>query len=351
MNKEKLTTEPAVLDGTKLWDEIFKAIVGVMPEQIFPVIKEVFGKAYPKGTSILILGAETSTFPGSSDRPPSSILMDVALLIADTDYYHFECQMENDREMSFRMFSYDAGFATTHRRKQDKKTGKGVVNFPRSVVIYPEKNDSIPDFLECPVIFPDGSSHIYRVPSSKIQSYSLRQIREKHLDLFIPYTILRLQPKLRKDIKNPLTIDELTAFLEEVILILDEELEDGYINNREYNNYHNLFRYAAYRVLKNHPDFLKEVYRMTESLIKLPSQIMDEMEEKMKEKIAEKEKELAYINTQLADKNNQLAYINIQLADKDNQLADKDNQLADMEAENRRLQELIAQMASGKHML
>ena len=62
MNEENLVTDPAVLDGTKLWDEIFKAMIGTMPEQIFPMIQEVYGKTYPKGTSITILGTETSTF-------------------------------------------------------------------------------------------------------------------------------------------------------------------------------------------------------------------------------------------------------------------------------------------------
>ena len=36
--------------GKNLWDEIFNTIVDVMPEQLFPLFKEVYGKEYPKGT-------------------------------------------------------------------------------------------------------------------------------------------------------------------------------------------------------------------------------------------------------------------------------------------------------------
>ena len=116
----------------------------------------------------------------------------------------------------------------------------------------------------------------------------------------------------------------MTGFLQEIILILEEELKDGYITEKEYSNYNELFHLAVKRVLKNYPKLLKEANKMTESVIKLPSQIMDEREAEIK----------AQMEAQMEEK-----------------IAEKDRQLANMEAENRRLQELIAQMASGKQML
>ncbi|MCH5280430.1 MAG: hypothetical protein J1E61_03105 [Lachnospiraceae bacterium] len=55
---------------------------------------------------------------------------------------------------------------------------------------------------------------------------------------------------------------------------------------------------------------------MTESVIKLPSQFMDEMEER--------------------------------IAEKDRQLADKDNQLADKDAKIRYLEEMLSQLMEEK---
>ena len=49
-------TEKTIPNGTRLWDEILKAIVDAMPEQLFPLFKEVYGKEYPKGTGT---GTET----------------------------------------------------------------------------------------------------------------------------------------------------------------------------------------------------------------------------------------------------------------------------------------------------
>ena len=64
MTKQKNLTEPAAIDGSKLWDEILKAIVSAMPSQLFPLFKEVYGREYPKDTSVrlLILSILVDTF-------------------------------------------------------------------------------------------------------------------------------------------------------------------------------------------------------------------------------------------------------------------------------------------------
>lgn len=115
-----LTTDPTVLVGDKLWDEILKAIVSAMPSQLFPLFKEVYGRDYPKDTPVVLLGSEISSFQENDNAPPTSTLMDIALLVADTDYYHLECQMKNDKEMVIRMFFYDVRFATTHTKTVDE---------------------------------------------------------------------------------------------------------------------------------------------------------------------------------------------------------------------------------------
>ena len=325
---KKTMSDPAVLDGTKLWDEILKAIVSAMPTQLFPLFKEVYGREYPKDTQIVVLGSETSSFPEEEEKPPTSTLMDIALLVAGTDYYHLECQMKNDNEMVIRMFAYDVRFAITHTKEVDKDTGEITLYFPRSVVIYPEKNDALPDYLKCRVVFQDNSEHIYQVPTVKIQTYSLKEIKEKHLALFIPYTILRLRPKLASDRKQPLTIEELTEFVKEAILVLEEKYADGYLTEKEYRNYTKLFRFAADRVLAKHPQMKEEVRRMTEPLIKLPSMIVKELE------------------LRIADQKMLLDDKDLKLKNKDAELKDKDAELKDKDAEIQYLKSLVEQLSS-----
>lgn len=318
---KKTMQNPAVIDGEKLWDEILKAIVSVMPSQLFPLFKEVYGREYPKDTPIVVLGSETSSFQEDSKEPPGSTLMDIALLVAGTDYYHLECQMKNDNEMVIRMFAYDVRFAMTHSKAMDTDTGEITLYFPRSVVIYPEKNNAIPDHLKCRVIFQDNSEHIYKIPTVKNQTYSLKEIKEKHLTLFIPYSILRLRPLLKAGCKHPLTQNELTEFVGEAILVLKEELHDGYLTEREYNDYVRLFHFAVDRVLRRHSQMREEVHRMTEPLIKLPSMIVDELQ------------------AEIADQKAEIAQQQALIADQESQLAGKD-------AEIRRLQELVNQLSA-----
>ena len=90
MYAQKPMTDPAALDGSKLWDEILKAIVQTMPSQLFSLLKEVYGRDYPKDTSIILLSSETSSFQEADKVPPNSTLMDIALLVGGTDYYHLE---------------------------------------------------------------------------------------------------------------------------------------------------------------------------------------------------------------------------------------------------------------------
>ncbi len=129
-----------------LWDEILKAIVDTMPEQLFPLFKEVYGKDYPKGTPITLLATESFTYQEKPDAPPGSRLSDIALLANGTDYYHLECQMHNDQRMVIRMIAYDLHFAMQHTASEDKE-GVVVIHFPRSTVIYPEKNRQLPESL------------------------------------------------------------------------------------------------------------------------------------------------------------------------------------------------------------
>ena len=162
MSEKETMTKTAVYDGRKLWDEILKAIVDTMPEQLFSLFREVYGKEYSKATSIVLLETETSTFWESTGKAPGSTLMDIALLVNGTDYYHLECQMKNDHEMVIRMFAYDVHFAITHTKALDEDTGEMILKFPYSAVIYPEGNSAVPDFLQCRILFGDNSEHIYK---------------------------------------------------------------------------------------------------------------------------------------------------------------------------------------------
>lgn len=291
------------IPGDKLWDEILKAIVYAMPKQLFPLIKEVYGKEYPPDTSVVFLETEHSTYLDQPDEPPSSNRMDISLLVANTDYYHIECQMENDQFMVIRMISYDLHYAIEHCTSKDARTDEIIIRFPHSMVLYPDQNSRLPESLQCRVIFQDNSEHIYRIPAIRIQSYSLEEIHRKHLNLFIPYLLLRLKPRITLK-SHPLTKKELTVFLKNIILILKDDLTNEYLTSREYDDYVNLLIRTSEHIFYHHPHFHKETVRMTRPLIYLPSMQMKDLEDKIAEKesaLAEKDSEIARLKKQIAD--------------------------------------------------
>ncbi|WP_276947887.1 DUF4398 domain-containing protein [Acetatifactor muris] len=293
-NANNGSNDTGSISGDRLWDEILKAIVDTMPEQLFPLFREAFGKEYPPGTPITLLRTEHSTYADNPDKSPSSNLMDITLLVADTDYYHLECQMRNDSQMVLRMLSYDLHFSLQHTTPPDPAAGEIVLRFPRSVVIYPDRNTALPDSLRCRLVFSDHSEHIYQVPAVKIQTYTLEQIRRRHLYLFLPYTLLRLRPKL--DHVTPLTKEELTAFVKEVIVILEEDTAAGYLTSQESFDYIQLLLHASKHIFHKHPDYHEEVLQVTKPLIKLPSVELSETKKALDRayaEIADKDAELA----------------------------------------------------------
>lgn len=129
--------------------------------------------------------------------------------------------------------------------------------------------------------------------------------------------------------KYPLTLNELTEFVKEVILVLKEELSDGYLTQREFRNYVRLFQFTADRVLARHSQMQDEVNRLTEPLIKLSSMIEDELWAKIEDQ-----------KTAIADQETMIAGQKTIIENQKNEIADKD-------AEINRLMKLVNQLNSG----
>ena len=308
MSKDTTLTEPM------LWDEIMKALVYTMPEQLFPLIEEVYGITYPKGTSVQFLSTEQPVFPNNTEEAFTSQFMDLSVLIAGTDYYHIECQMKNDHQMVIRMLSYDLHFAMQHCEAEQDATGEMILHFPRSVVLYPEKNGKIPDRLCCRIIFQDDSEHTYQVPTVKMQDYSMEEIQRKHLILFLPYVLLRLRPQLES--RNGIKKEELTSLVNSVILILNEEVQLGNITELQQKDILELFNRASKKIFTHYPEYQREVSSMTELKIKTLSMRLAEQEEQLAEKdeqLAEQKQQLAAYKTELADKEAIIAELKKQL--------------------------------------
>jgi hypothetical protein len=270
----------------QLWDEITKSIAEKMPAQFLPLIKEEFGKEYPAGTSVTLLSTESITPPKKPDVHMSKILSDIVLLVDNQNLYHFECEVNLDNEMVIRMIEYDFHTALTHNLSLDDNQNFQL-KFPQSVIMYPGTSP-MPESQKCTITFPDGFEYTYTVPIVKIQQYSLEEIEAKNLLVFIPFTLLRFAPRVTKSSKDEsdkphdtLSEKELTDFVQQIIVMLKNEVNQGRLTVTQFKDYTKLLQFSAERVFRQTPNHQEEVYGMIKSTLILPS---DEMEMALAEK-------------------------------------------------------------------
>ena len=116
------------------------------------------------------------------------------------------------------------------------------------------------------------------------------------------------------------------------MMILENELEKGYLTQQEYDDYINLFRRAAEKIFEKHADFRREVDRMTKPMIELPSVLQKRLYDEI-DSLNENKKTLIADNEALAaDKDALIADKDALIADKDALIADKDALIADKDA-------------------
>lgn len=329
----------------QLWDEALKKEVFVMPEQVFPLIEELYGKHYDRGTPIEPLATEFSV-ERADTRKITSIRADITLLIDKIDIYHFECHLEHDGTMVLRMFEYGAHVALTYPTKiptNDSDAFTYSLTFPHSAVLYLQDNQNTPDFLQCKIHFQDGGEYTYRVPTLKIQSYSLAEIEKRHLTLLTPFLPLRFRKNMAKDkttgkVSFHLTKEELTSFYQELILILDREVAAGQLTEQNRSTILSLLRKSMFRVFYQDEDLIKEVVKMTEPILELEIEkymhASDEAEarfqqayqrfEQMNQKLEQANQELEATNLELTQTSQQLEQANYQLSRQQEENAQKD---------------------------
>lgn len=111
---------------------------------------------------------------------------------------------------------------------------------------------------------------------------------------------------------------ELTAIVNSVIVILEDEKCAGNITDNQMKDILDLFQRASKQLFINHPKYHKEVVNMTEPKIKTLSMQMAEKDAeiaRLKEvELAKRDAELAQKEAELAEKNVEIARLKEQLA-------------------------------------
>ena len=160
-----------------IFDDVFRTMIEKMPYLAVPLINEVFHTSYPENVKITQLRNEHQQEDGE-------IITDSCLLIGKK-MYHIECQSTDDTTMTIRMIEYDFAIAIGNAEKQNRRYR---IEFPKSCVLFLRSSENTPDNLEADVIFPDGRTHVYSIPTIKMADYTKDSIFEKNL-LMLEYKL------------------------------------------------------------------------------------------------------------------------------------------------------------------
>ena len=148
------------------------------------------------------------------------IITDSCLLIGKK-MYHIECQSTDDVTMAIRMIEYDFAIGIEHAEKQ----GRGYrIEFPKSCVLFLRSSGNTPDYLEADVVFPDGNTYLYSIPTIKMTDYTKDSIFEKNLLMLLPFYIMRYEKDIHEMSENPELFQCLLNEYEEIRINLVKEL-------------------------------------------------------------------------------------------------------------------------------
>ena len=198
-----------------IFDDVFRTETEKMPELTIPLINEVFGMNYPLDTEIIQGRNEHLTKSGKK-------ITDSYIIIGEKRY-HMECQSTEDSTMILRMIEYDFAIGIENAEKQGRRYR---IEFPKSCVLFLRSSENTPDYLEADVIFPDGNTYLYSIPTVKMTDYTKDSIFEKNLLMLLPFYIMRYEKRGHDFNENPQLFQILLNEYEEIRGNLEKELTE-----------------------------------------------------------------------------------------------------------------------------
>ncbi|TYQ13013.1 UNVERIFIED_CONTAM: hypothetical protein Cloal_4062 [Acetivibrio alkalicellulosi] len=101
--------------------------------------------------------------------------------------YHIEFQTLNDKTMAIRMFTY--GFEKALELACNHEGEEIVLDFPKQLVIYLEKNQNIKDSISLIIRKPNESMERYEFPTMKYWEYTQEDLINKKMYALLPFQV------------------------------------------------------------------------------------------------------------------------------------------------------------------
>ncbi|MDR2446294.1 MAG: hypothetical protein LBD58_03225 [Treponema sp.] len=176
----------------QLFDLMFKLILKeASPAALVRFINGLFDKNYPPDSEVTF--ATTESVNEQADRL-EKIISDMVVTIAG-DAFLIEAQINDDESIALRVFQY--GFA---HAVQTKQTAGSVttLTMPAARIVYWETTRRTPDTVAVRLVFPDKTTHDYKVDALKVLDQSLEALDRRGMALLFPFCLLKFRREARK---------------------------------------------------------------------------------------------------------------------------------------------------------
>ena len=251
--------------NSKVFDDVFRTSLEKIPQLILPLINEIYGISYSKDVAIDQYRNEFYTLQGMK-------ITDSNLKVADARY-HFELQSTNDSHMHIRMLEYDTAVGIDNLIETDKELH---MYYPRSCVLYLRGTYSRTS-PQITIHYSDKGNILYKPSVLYVQNYSLEEMFQKHLILFLPFYIIRYEHDQLLLNDNP---SRLQALLDEFSQLIQTLYYDPMVaESKEYFCYMvNMIQRVINYIFKGHEPIRKrlEDVIMRGNLLKLETDVIIE---------------------------------------------------------------------------
>jgi hypothetical protein len=254
--KETGTAETATQQlHNQLFDKCFKFLMQrLSPKPLIMSINALFDEHYPLDSKVSRLDKEFIT------SGLSKILTD-SLILVDLKPYLTEVQIQNDSEMVIRMVEYGLASSRFFSVVIDDIL---TAYFPREVVIYLQSNANTPTVERMRLVFPDGSEHMFTIPTLRLSDLTLEELKAKGLFILLPFQVLNLRKAVvaakTSERKAELAL-ELKRLIDELLVFFEQQNQAGILTTADWNELVIVIDKLNEKLYKEEKEF-KEVLNM-----------------------------------------------------------------------------------------
>lgn len=210
------------------FDDVFRTLSVDCSSLLIPVVNEIFKVDYD--SSALVEQRQNEHFSHGDDGMLKKIISDANFIVLEKNgesrSYQVECQSRMDNSILIRLFEY----ATATAMEGGQLEGNTLhITYPKSALVYLRHTAQTPDDMEVALETPGGTI-TWQIPVIKSQTYSVDDIFEKHLYLFIPFYLLTYEKRLSAIEGDKEAICAMKGVYEDIFERLEEAVRQGELN-------------------------------------------------------------------------------------------------------------------------